>query len=295
MTWGLPLRLPATVRPYLARKHLTRTILNEVSLTMNAVFSKSRFVWHELLAADPAGSKDFYPAVVGWGTQDWKTPPGAPPYTVWMNGSTSVGGLMALPPEVKAAGAPPHWLGYVSVADVDTSLAQAKKLGAAVHFGPVDLPEVGRIAVLADPQGAAIALFTPGGAGMSPPEHPPVGAVSWNELATDDGKKAFDFYSQLFGWTKGEAMDMGAMGTYQIVAPAGGGVPFGAIYNRPPQIPVSNWLYYFRVADLDAAVDKAKAKGGKLLNGPMDVPGGRIAQLMDAQGAAFALHGTAQG
>lgn len=261
---------------------------------MNAP-SRSRFVWHELLAANPAVAKDFYTAVVGWSTEEWKTPPGAPPYTMWMNGKTSAGGLMALPPEAKAAGAPSHWLGYVSVAGVDHTTDQARKLGAKVHMGPVDLPEVGRIAVLADPQGAAIAVFTPAGAGMSPPDNPPVGAVSWNELATDDWKKAFDFYSQLFGWAKGDAMDMGAMGTYQILTPAGGGVPFGAMYNRPPQIPVSNWLYYFRVANLDAAVEKAKAKGGKLLNGPMDVPGGRIAQFMDAQGAAFALHWVANG
>ena len=259
---------------------------------MNA--SKSRFVWHELLAVDPPAAKDFYPAVVGWTTEEWKTPPGAPPYTMWMTGKTSIGGLMALPEEARKAGAPPHWLGYVSVADVDASLAQAKKLGAKVHAGPMDLPEVGRIVVLADPQGAAIALFTPKGAGMSPPEQPPVGAVSWNELATDDWSKAFEFYSQMFGWTKGDAMDMGPMGIYQILTPAGGGVPFGAMFNRPPQIPVSNWLYYFRVADLDAAIGKAKARGGKLLNGPMDVPGGRIAQFMDSQGAAFALHWVAQ-
>ena len=262
---------------------------------MNAPASQSRFVWHELLAADPAATTAFYPSVVGWTTQEWKTPPGAPPYTMWMNGQAPIGGLMALPPEVKAAGAPSHWLGYVSVANVDKSVSQATTLGARVHAGPMDLPEVGRIAVIADPQGAVIALFTPAGAGMSPPDHAPVGGVSWNELATDDGQKAFDFYSQLFGWTKGEAMDMGPMGVYQIVAPAGGGVPFGAIYNRPPQIPVSNWLYYFRVANLDSAVATAKAKGGKLLNGPMDVPGGRIAQLMDPQGAAFALHWVAQG
>lgn len=261
---------------------------------MNAQSSKSRFVWHELLAADPAVAKAFYPAVIGWGTQAHKTPPGAPPYTLWMNGQNSIGGMMALPPEAKAAGAPSHWLGYVSVADVDASLAQAKKLGAKVHAGPMDLPEVGRLVVIADPQGASIALWTPAGAGMEPPDPAPVGGVSWNELATDDWQKAFDFYSQLFGWTKGDAMDMGPMGIYQILTPAGGGIPFGAMFNRPPQIPVSNWLYYFRVANLDAAVATAKAKGGKLLNGPMDVPGGRIAQLMDAQGAAFALHWTAQ-
>jgi len=130
-----------------------------------------------------------------------------------------------------------------------------------------------------------LALFTPKSAASEPP---PSGTVSWHELATTDWKKAWDFYQEMFGWQKGEAMDMGAMGTYQIFTL--GGPPIGAIFNRPPQIPVSNWLYYFRVTDLDDTIEKVKSNGGKILNGPMDVPGGRIAQCMDPQGAAFAVH-----
>jgi predicted enzyme related to lactoylglutathione lyase len=131
-------------------------------------------------------------------------------------------------------------------------------------------------------------LFTPKpkeGDTMNPP---PEGIVSWNELATSDTKKAYDFYQALFGWQKGEAMDMGPAGTYQILTYEG--KQFGAIYPRPKEIPASNWLYYFRVTNLDDTVAKVTANGGKVLNGPMDVPGGRIAQCMDPQGAAFALH-----
>jgi predicted enzyme related to lactoylglutathione lyase len=203
---------------------------------------------------------------------------------MWASTGKTFGGLMELPDQARKAGAPSHWLAYVTVPDTDASLAEATKLGAKTHMGPMDIPEIGRMAVIADPQGAALALFTPATAGPGPGTSP----VSWHELATDDWKKAWDFYQALFGWQKGEAMDMGAMGTYQIFTQDG--VPIGAMFNRPPQIPVSNWLYYFRVPNLDEAIEKAKANGGKILNGPMDVPGGRIAQCMDPQGAAFALH-----
>jgi predicted enzyme related to lactoylglutathione lyase len=249
---------------------------------------RGRFVWYELLATDQTVATAFYTKVLGWSTEAWKTPPGAPPYTMWTNAGKSFGGLMPLPEEARKAGAPSHWLGYVAVPDTDAALTKAKKHGAKPLMGPMDIPEVGRMAVIADPQGAVIALFTPSMAGSEPPAAPAVGNVSWHELATNDWKKAWDFYQDMFGWQKGEAMDMGAMGTYQIFTL--GGPPIGAMFNRPPQIPVSNWLYYFRVADLDAAVEKTKLGGGKILNGPMDVPGGRIAQCMDPQGSAFALH-----
>jgi predicted enzyme related to lactoylglutathione lyase len=252
-----------------------------------------RFVWYELLANDQSVATLFYTKVLGWTTETWKTPPGAPPYTMWSNAGKSFGGLMPLPDEARKAGAPSHWLGYVTVPDTDASLAQAKKLGAKALMGPMDIPEVGRMAVISDPQGAVITLFTPSMAGTEPPASPPIGNVSWHELATDDGKKAWDFYQGMFGWGKGDAMDMGLMGTYQLFTL--GGPPIGAIYDRPPEIPVSNWLYYFRVANLDETIERTKAGGGKILNGPMDVPGGRIAQCMDPQGAAFALHWMKEG
>jgi uncharacterized protein len=182
---------------------------------------RGHFVWYELLANDEAVATAFYSKALGWSTEPWKTPPGAPPYTMWSNAGAAFGGLMGLPKEAKDMGAPSHWLGYVTVPDTDKSLEQAKRLGAKSLAGPMDIPEVGRMAVIADPQGAVLALFTPKMTGSAPPPSP-AGTVSWNELATDDGKKAWDFYEVLFGWQKGEAMDMGAMGLYQIFTLGGG-------------------------------------------------------------------------
>ncbi len=240
------------------------------------------------MAKIKAVGKRCYAKGLDWTPEAWKTPPGANPNTMWSSGGKSFAGLMDLPAEAAKMGAPPHWLGYITTPDTDATFEQAKKLGARGLMGPMDIPEVGRFCVIGDPRGAVVAPFTPKpkeGDTMAPP---PEGIVSWHELATTDANKAYDFYQALFGWQKGEAMDMGPQGTYQILTHEG--KPFGAIYPRPKEIPASNWLYYFHVTNLDDTIAKTKANGGKVLNGPMDVPGGRIAQCLDPQGAAFAVH-----
>ncbi len=101
-----------------------------------------RFVWYELLTSDPEAAKSFYEAVIGWGLQDWDTPEGAPSYSMWMVGERPIGGVMPLPEEAKAAGAPPHWIANVHVEDVDATVAKAKQLGAQILHGPEDIPKV---------------------------------------------------------------------------------------------------------------------------------------------------------
>lgn len=213
------------------------------------------------------------------------------PYTMWTNGETPVGGVMQLPKEASQAGAPPHWLSYVLVPRIDDTLAEVKTLGGRVMVPGMDIPTVGRFGVFSDPQGAVLAAFTPlEEARGGPPE---VGEFSWHELATSDPVAAFSFYEKIFGWKKTEAMDMGEMGIYQMYTREGGELPLGGIFKRPDPMPVSTWLYYIKVKDVHQSVEKVKKLGGSVLNGPMEVPGGDfIAQCMDPQGAAFALHST---
>jgi uncharacterized protein len=240
-----------------------------------------RFVWHELMTTDTTAAAAYYPKVLPWRT----APSNMPGYTIWMAGQTQVGGLMALPSD--AASTPPHWMVYVGTPNVDASCEKAQGLGARVCKAPTDIPNVGRFAVLADPQGATFAVFTPGGG--PPPGPPPAqGAFSWHELGTTDVAAAVRFYGDLFGWTKGPAHDMGAMGVYQIFEQ--GGQMAGGICNvQGPSTPPS-WLSYVHVADANRAVAAAKSGGGRLLHGPMEVPGGSwIALLMDPQGGAFAV------
>ncbi|MCH7565678.1 MAG: VOC family protein [Gemmatimonadetes bacterium] len=250
-----------------------------------------RFVWYELLTDDPDGAQPFYKEVVGWGTSEWGD--GPEPYTMWMNGETPVGGVMQLPEEAKAMGAPPHWLAYVATPDVDETGMRATALGGTILNGPMDIPMVGRISIIADPQGAVFAAFMP--VDEVPGHEGPanLGEFSWHELITSDWEGAFAFYSALFGWEKTEAMDMGEMGTYQMFGR--NGQTLGGMFNKSPDMPQPpSWLYYARVPDVDAAAEKVTSLGGTILNGPMEVPGGdKIVQCMDLHGVAFALHAKA--
>lgn len=243
-----------------------------------------RPLWYDLMTADAEAAIAFYTNVAGWTMTPFTTPEGT--YQMWTNGAGPVGGVMAKP---AADPAPPHWMAYFGTPDVDATHAEATKRGATTYVPPTDIPQVGRFAVLADPQGAAFALFAPGNP-AGPEQDPAVGTVSWHELVTLDQAAAFDFYSAVLGWVKRDVMDMGPMGPYQMFGRDR--FTYGGMMNKPADMPAPpHWLLYIQVADLDAALERVRAGGGQVLNGPMEVPGGdRVAQCLDPQGAAFALH-----
>lgn len=255
---------------------------------------QGRFVWYELMTPDPDAATRFYSQVVGWGTQRWDGPE---PYTMWTNRDVPIGGLWPIGAELKAQGVRPHWLPYVGVRDVDATAAEAARLGATVLKLPQDIPDTGRFAVLRDPQGALFAIFTSTAAGTmesAAPESaaPRRGDFSWHELTTTDHEAAFDFYHQLFGWEKTSAVDMGPMGVYQMYGQDGR--TYGGMFNKSPDMPMPpNWLCYVHVDDVSRSVESVTRNGGTVLHGPAEVPGGDwIAQCLDPQGAAFALHST---
>jgi predicted enzyme related to lactoylglutathione lyase len=155
----------------------------------------------------------------------------------------------------------------------------------------IEIPNVGRMQLMMDPQGAAFYIFQPARDEQRPEGAPEIGEGSWHELMTTDAPTAMKFYQQLFGWQPSEAMDMGAMGKYQMFNRPHGMI--GGMMNKPPEMAnvPPNWQIYFRVADVHAAAERIKANGGKILNGPMEVPGGDwVVNAMDPQGAAFGLH-----
>lgn len=247
------------------------------------------FVWHELLTTDPAAAIEFYRYVVGWTTQTWEKGD----YTMWAAGQGPLGGVATLPEMAKAAGASPYWQGNVQVADVDRAVALVQERGGKV-FVAEDVPTIGRIAVVADPQGAVVALFTPASPMQAHDKAKP-GEFSWHELYTTDHEAALRFYQELVGWKRIQELDMGPMGKYVIFGI--GKEMLGGMMTMPPGMktpdgrPVPpSWMHYVTTADLDAALARAKEKGARVLHGPMEVPGGqRIVQLLDPQGAAFAL------
>ena len=247
------------------------------------------FVWYELMTTDTKAATAFYTRVVGWKAQDSGQP--GMDYTLLKVGEVNAAGLMALPKEACDAGARPGWMGYIGVPDLDKALARLTTGGGAIHRPATDIPGIGRFAVAADPQGAMLYLFQPGGPGEAPtlPATTP-GAVAWHELMATDGEAAFAFYADQFGWTRDEAIDMGPMGRYQLFAVDGQVI--GGMMTKPPQVPMAFWGYYVRVDGISPALERLKAAGAQVINGPMEVPGGDwVVQAMDPQGAMFALVG----
>lgn len=249
--------------------------------------SASPFVWYELMTSDAKAATAFYTQLVGWTAADAGMP--GMDYTLLSAGETQISGLMALSDDMCAAGARPGWVGYVGVADVDAQAERIVKAGGAIHMPPTDIPGVGRFAAVADPQGASFCLFK--GESDEPPPQPAPGApgtVGWHELQAGSLDDAWAFYSTQFGWAKGEAIDMGPIGTYQLFT--AGAQAIGGMMTKLPEVPQAFWLYYFNVQTIDAAMARVTAGGGQVINGPMQVPGGSwIINAIDPQGAMFAL------
>ena len=251
-----------------------------------------KFIWYELMTTDQDAAVDFYSHVVGWTAADHEnsTPEGMR-YVVLSADGRGVGGVFQLTDEMRAGGARAGWVGYIETADTDAKAKEAVAAGGSLLMQPGDIPNVGRFAMLADPGGAPFYLLTPQPQeGARPPADPTApGIVSWHELYSSVGEKAaFAFYSGLFGWETVTEMDMGAMGSYRIFGH--GDVQMGGMMDKPDNVPASAWAFYVNVDGLDAAAERVKARGGQIVMGPMEVPGGSwIVQGIDPQGANFAL------
>jgi uncharacterized protein len=251
------------------------------------VESFGRFVWYELITTDITAAMDFYRDVVGWSARDASSPNLA--YTFFSSGSASVGGLMELPAEARKMGATPRWMGYVAVANADATADRIKRLGGSVYVPPTD-SNIGRVSVVADPQTATFGLVE--GLKLAPSQAAKPGKpeqVGWHELLAADWEKVFSFYGDTFGWRKAGA-ESGPTEIYQLFS--AGGQMIGGMFNKRPVEPIPYWLNYFNVDDLDAAADRVKRAGGRIMEGPLEVSGGNwIARCRDSQGAAFALEG----
>jgi len=244
------------------------------------------FVWYELMTTDTKAAEAFYDDVVGWTSVDSGMPDAN--YTLFKTNDLRVAGLMTMPESALTMNIPPAWLGYVGVDDVDAAAKKLAKLGGTVHRQPEDIPGVGRFAVVADPHGAVFALFK-GDGEMPDIKQMDPGSIGWHELMAGDLATDLPFYQEMFGWKKDEGIDMGDMGTYQLFAH--NGAQIGGMMTKHATVPAPPyWGFYFNVDALDAAIARSTAKGGKVVNGPMEVPGGAwVVNCVDPQGAYFNL------
>jgi uncharacterized protein len=256
-------------------------------MTVAASTLLGRPLWYELMTTDMKAAEAFYRTVVGWTATPFEGSP--QPYTMFnRSGGTPVAGVMTRPADVTA---PPFWAMYVGVPSLEAAAAHIKRLGGGECSPIIEVPTVGRMQMMTDPQGAAFYIYEPGRTDQQPEAAAELGEASWHELMTTDAPSAMKFYSEVFGWQPSEELDMGAMGKYQMFNRPHGMI--GGMMNKPPEMAhvPPNWQIYFRVPDINAAIDRIKANGGQILNGPMEVPGGDwIVNAMDPQGAAFALH-----
>jgi len=246
-----------------------------------------RVLWYELLTTDMKAAEQFYKNVVGWTVSPFDGSP--QPYDVLnREGGVGIGGVMTIP---EGMGFPPHWGMYIGVPKLEDAVARIEGMGGSALSEVIEVPEVGRMRTMKDPQGAAFSILEPSMPGTPGENEPQIGDASWHELYTTDAEAAMKFYTEVFGWPATESMDMGAMGKYHMF---GRGRTFGGgMMNKPPemaQVP-PHWGIYFRVPDVHQAAERVKAGGGQVLNGPMEVPGGDwVVNCMDPQGAAFSLH-----
>lgn len=250
-----------------------------------ADFTTGHFVWRELMTTDVEAAKRFYGELFGWRFEVSKMP--GMDYTLVYAGDRQIAGMMARPKDMPA---PPHWLSYVSVADVDAAVATATAKGGQVHMPPTDIPNVGRFAVVADPTGGVTAAFR-SAHGDQPTGEPKKGEFCWETLNTTDVARAQAFYTAVYGWTIGSfgpgmpTFGVGEGMNEQVadVAPAQPGVP-------------SHWMTYAVVEDLGTARDRLKKLGGSVLVESIDVPGiGTFAVATDPQGAVICPFQPAKG
>jgi len=256
---------------------------------------KGSFIWYELMTPDPNGAKAFYDSVVGWNVgSEAEFPNGY--RMIGRSDGKHAGGVLPLSEEMESHGARPVWLGYIEVADVDAPVSAMEADGGKAMLAPWEIPGVGRVAMLANKEGAPFYIMKP---------TPPMGDVNaksdvfhtdnaqhvrWNELSTTDPAGAIAFYGRHFGWRQEGEMDMGELGKYRFLYH--GDVMIGAVMPKMPEMPVSMWSFYIGVDDIDRAHEAVKAGGGQVLMGPMEIPGGEFSiNGIDPQGAPFGLVG----
>jgi predicted enzyme related to lactoylglutathione lyase len=241
-----------------------------------------KFVWFEHVSQNPKKAQEFYGAVLGWNVKPF--PMGDTAYEMILTGDawdTMIGGYRS-----NGNGKAAHWIGTVSVPDVDAAAKIASANGGKVVEAPSEIPNVGRAARIADPQGAELGLLTDA-RGDKPDAPPPLGGWLWNELHTTDTTQALSFYGKVVGFAH-RSMDMGPAGMYHVLS--GSGADRGGVTSELQAGVPSHWLPYVNIGDVDATIGRAKKHDALIIVPPSDIPGiGRFGVLADPLGGVLAV------
>ncbi|MFE2378407.1 VOC family protein [Streptomyces sp. NPDC059398] len=255
---------------------------------MNGPYKPGTPCWIDLMVPDQQAAIDFYRDLLGWEGEIGPAEQGG--YAVCTLGGRPVAGIMkAMGPDGKAPDPMPPtvWTTYLATASIDATVKAVTDARGTVLTGPMDVMDLGRMALVSDPAGAVFGLWQAGsfdGAGIVN-EH---GALIWNELSTDDIPAAAAFYSAILPLTTAAADLPGAEGYVELKVddrPVGG---MKDMTNLPPGTP-PNWLSYFNVDDVDSVQAAAVRAQGTVLAPAFDMAVGRMAVLSDPQGGVFAV------
>jgi predicted enzyme related to lactoylglutathione lyase len=255
-------------------------------------YEPGTFSWVELATTDQEAAKSFYGGLFGWEAEDNEIPEGGGVYSMMKVAGRNAAAITGQPEQQRSAGVPPNWFSYVTVASADESAERAKELGGAVHAGPFDVMDAGRMAVIADPAGAMFGLWEANESIGAEVVNAP-GALSWNDVATTDPGGAQDFYSGLFGWGF-EKMETGPEGPdYWTITHDGGsngrnGGMRGQVAQEVGHVP-PHVAPYFGTGSIEESVAKVQELGGGSMVPVTEVPAGKFAGVSDPQGAAFML------
>lgn len=242
-------------------------------------YQHGRFTWFEHCTHDTERARVFYSELLGWTIDPVEMSDGSI-YQLIKSGQVGVGGLITLASDHTTA---PFWLSYLSVANVDEVARRVVEEGGSMVKEGVDLPGVGRIAVVQDPQRAVLALFK--GEIGDPEEAEGPGCWWWNELWTKSDLDAIDFYRSVFGYGQ-DSLEL-REGTYYLLMQ--GDLPRGGVMQSTDERVQPGWLPYVRVEDCDHTAERAVTLGGSVLSPPSDIPNvGRAVVLSDPGGARIA-------
>lgn len=235
--------------------------------------------WVDIGVPDKQAAADFYGALFGWEAPEG--PPEAGGYRVATIRGRAVAGIG----DQQNPGHP-VWATYIAVPDADEAVAKVLAAGGQVLLPAMDVLDVGRMAVFADPQGAVFSVWQagthPGAELVNEP-----GTWSWAELITNDVEAAKGFYGDVFGWTTDPKGD-GPVPEYTEWQVSGRSV--GGMMEKPPTMPAEippHWGVYFAVADADAAAERVQELGGQVHVPPTDIEPGRFAAVADPLGGVF--------
>ncbi len=247
-------------------------------------YSPGTFSWTDLDTTDQDGAKQFYSELFGWVADDQPVGDGMT-YSMMNIGGKPAAAISTQQEAQRNAGAPPAWNSYITVESADAAVDRATNLGANIISPAFDVMDVGRMAVIQDPQGGFFMVWEPklhiGAAIVN--AH---GALSWNELATPDLEASATFYREMFDW-KVEPME-GMEMPYMVITTAAGTSNGGM--RAAAETEPTYWLVYLGANDIDATMSKATELGGNALLGPMDIGVGKIGVVQDPQGAVFGVY-----